>query len=563
MAPAGQIAANPESDKGMTVIRDADAFFAGLDCPGLVQEQCLRRIVRANEDCEYGRQYRFHEIRTIRDYQHNVPVVTYADLEPSVARMARGEPGILTHELVRRFFATSGSTGAAKMVPVTSSLVADKSRAFGVFWSLIFRDHPAAAAGRVVGNFSDSSGASQVPCGLPLSSEGAFWNAVGAATQRRGRSPIPHCVSGIGDPGSRYYTVARILLEEDVSLLMALNPSTLLMLFRKLNLFLDDLIADIERGGLNPGIEVGADVRQYVNGAYQGNPARAGQLRAVLRKTGQPVSASELWAAIKLIVSWRSPMQAPYLRLLEPYVGPVPQRDYLLMASEGVIAIPVEDGLSGGVLATPFHFYEFVAEDDIESPSPPVRLATDLEVGRSYVVLLTTSAGLYRYNIGDVVRVRGLQGRTPVVEFLHRCGATCSLTGEKLTEQHVIEAMNAVTSRYRTTLEGFTLHPASHGFPHYILLIEPSGDGEAADMSTLLHAFEDALFTNNVEYRAKRYSERLGPTELWQAAPGTYEAWRRRRIAAGANDAQIKPVRLTRDARFSDGFAIQQRIAGR
>jgi hypothetical protein len=547
----------------MSAVRDANSFLDRLDSPDQVQEQCLHRIVRANQDCEYGRQHRFHEIRTIRDYQRTVPIVTYADLEPSITRMARGEPGVLTHEPVRRFFATSGSTGAAKLVPVTSSLVADKSRAFGVFWSLIFRNHPAAAAGKVVGNFSDSSGAGQVPCGLPLSSEGAFWNAVGAATQRRGRSPIPHCVSAISDPGSRYYTVARILLEEDVSLLMALNPSTLLMLLRNLNLLFEDLIADIERGGLNSGIEVGDDVRQHVNATYRGNPARAAQLRALPRGPGQPVSASELWPAMKLVVSWRSPMQAPYLRLLEPYLGPLPQRDYLLMASEGVIAIPVEDGLSGGILATPFHFHEFIAEDDIEAPSPPVRLAADLEVGRSYVVLLTTSAGLYRYNIGDVVRVSGLRGRTPMVEFLHRFGATCSLTGEKLTEQHVIQAMDTVIRGHGIALEGFTLHPASHGFPHYILLIEPSGAGAALDMSTLLHAFEDALCTYNIEYRAKRHSERLGPPELWLAAPGGHEAWRRRRIAAGANDAQIKPVRLTRDARFSDGFAIQQRVAAR
>jgi hypothetical protein len=542
--------------------RDLEAFLNGLGRPDVVQEQCLlQRIVRANEDCEYAHRYRFHEIKTVLDYQRSVPIVSYADLDPWIRRIAIGEQGILTREPVRRFFATSGSTGTAKTVPVTSSLIAEKSRAFGVYWSLLFQNHPAAANGKVVGNFSESGGTATVSSGLPLTSEGAFWNTVGAATQRRGRSPIPKCVSAISDPDIRYYTVARILLEEDVSLLMALNPSTFLVLLRKLDLFIEDLVADVERGGLKPEIRVSAEVRRHVTETYRGNPERARRLRKLLRKTGRPATACEIWPSLRLVVSWRSPMQAPYLRLLQPYLGQVAQRDYLLMASEGVIAIPIDDETSGGVLATPFHFYEFIAEDDIESPAPAVRLASELEVGRNYVVLLSTTAGLYRYNIGDVVRVRGMQERTPIVEFLHRTGATCSLTGEKLTEQQVIQAMSAATLRHGIVLEGFTLHPAPHGFPHYVLLIEPSRAGESAHPAALLNIFEDALCTRNIEYCAKRRSERLGPPELWVAAPGTYYEWRRRRITSGANDAQIKPIHLTRDAQFSVGFAIRERIA--
>jgi hypothetical protein len=556
-APLGYSIKEPD----VPVARDLDELFGGLDRPDLAQQRCLQRIVQANADCEYGRRYRFDDIGTVRDYQRNVPIVTYADLEPWIARIATGSANVLTCEPVRRFFATSGSSGVAKTVPVTSSFIAQKSRAFGMYWGSLFRDHPDAAAGKVVGNFSDTSGGGSVPCGLPLTSEGAFWSEVGAATQRRGRSPIPRCVSAITDTDARYYAVARILLEEPVSLLMALNPSTLLVLFRKLNFFSEELVADVERGGLNPDIRADGDARQHVSDVYRGNPQRAQQLRELLRRSGPPPTAGEIWPSLRLVVSWRSPMQASYLRLLESYLGRVPQRDYLLMASEGIIAIPTEDDTSGGVLATPIHFYEFIAEEDADSPAPPVQLAADLEVGRSYVVLLSTSAGLYRYNIGDVVRVRAMRGRTPVVEFLHRSGATCSLTGEKLTEQQVIEAMSVVSLRHGLAVEGFTLHPASNGFPHYVLLVELSAAAGPADPSQLLNAFEDELCARNTEYRAKRRSERLGPPELWMAAPGAYEAWRSRRVAAGANDAQIKPIHLTRDPRFSADLAIRQRVA--
>lgn len=545
----------------MAVERDIDALLGGLARPDELQEDCLlNRVIRPNERCEYGRRHGFSAIRTIRDYQRSVPVVTYADIEPQIARIANGEPQVLTSEPVRRFFETSGSTGAAKTIPVTSSLIADKARAFGVYWGLLFQSHPDAALGRVVGNFSESGGARTAASGLPITSEGAYWNAVGAATQRRGRSPLPRSISQIADPDSRYYTVARILLEEDVSLLMALNPSTLLVLFRKLCAFAEDLIRDVERGGLRRGLEVSAEVRDHVAAAYTGNPERARSLRGLLRSADPALAAHEVWPMLRLVVSWRSPMQRPYLRLLEPHLAALPQRDYILMASEGVIAIPAADHASGGVLATPFHFYEFIPEEDLASPSPRALLASELEVGRSYVVLLSTSAGLYRYNIGDVVRVTGMRERTPVVEFLHRAGSTCSITGEKLTEEHVVEAMNAAAPALGLAVEGFTLHPAPDGFPHYVLLLEPSGPPAPGTLRALLHAFERELAERNVEYGAKRRSERLGPPELWVAARGSYEARRRHRMEGGANDAQLKPVHLTRDARFSAAFDVSERL---
>src|SRR5262249_48643438 len=155
--------------------------------------------------------------------------------------------------------------------------------------------------------------------------------------------------------------------------------------------------------------------------------------------------------------------------------------DYILMASEGVVAIPFDDRRSGGLLATPIHFYEFIPEEQAERPDPDVLLAGDLEVGQSYVVVLSTTAGLYRYNINDVVRVTGKKGRTPVVEFLYRAGATSSIIGEKLTEEQVVGAVGALCNRLGLTLEGFTLAPAAQGFPRYVLLAELGAPGAPAD----------------------------------------------------------------------------------
>jgi hypothetical protein len=549
----------------MAVARDLETFLGGLDRPEALQESALlERVVAPNAGSEYGRRHAFDAIRTVRDYQKAVPIVRYADIAAEIERAVGGEPGVLVTEPLRRVFLTSGSSAKPKTIPVTSSFIGDKSRAFGLYWAFLFDQHPDAQAGKVVGNFSDSGGSHRLPSGLPASSEGSYWSAVGAAAQQRGKSPLPKFVGAIADSNARYYTVARILAEENVSLMMALNPSTILLLLRKMNELCDTLIADVERGGLAPAFDVGDEVRAHVAAKYPGNPARAAELRALLQPGADPVlAAHRVWPGLRLVVSWRSPMQRPYLELLEPHLGPVAQRDYILMASEGVIAIPFEDRRSGGLLATPIHFYEFIPEDQAERPDPDVLLAGDLEVGKTYVVVLSTTAGLYRYNINDVVRVSGKKGRTPIVEFLYRTGATSSITGEKLTEEQVVSAVGALCNRLGLTLEGFTLAPAAQGFPRYVLLVEPGAPGLEADRSAFRAApaiLDAELQARNIEYGAKRSSQRLGAPELWVLAPGSYEQHRQRRIAEGANDAQIKPVGLTRDAGFAARFEVLERF---
>ena len=419
--------------------RETEQFMAGLDRPATTQGQCLLdRIVEPNRDCEYGRRHGFADIRSVRDYQSRVPIVRYDDLRNDIDRITRGEQGVLTCEPVRRFFLTSGSTGDPKYIPVTGAFVRDKWRAFSIFWDSVFARHPQARQGTIVTNFADLGQGTTTPGGLPCTSESSFWAAWTARLRVGSAGPFPTELSQIEDYDSRYYTVARILLEENVSLLMTLNPSTIVVLLQKMGEFAEDLIRDVARGGVAGPGHLPRAVRNHIAARYKGNPERAAQLEAMLRSASPgapPFVASRVWPGLKLVICWRSAMLAPYLRLLEPLLGPVAQRDYISMASEGILAIPLEDGPSGGVLPTSIHFYEFIPQEQTDRAEPDVLLADQIEAERDYAIVLSTSAGLYRYQIGDVVRVKGFLDKTPIIEFRHRLGATCSLTGEQLTEE--------------------------------------------------------------------------------------------------------------------------------
>jgi hypothetical protein len=499
-------------------------------------------------------------IGTVDDFRAAVPLCRFEELRPQIDRMIAGEQGVLVTEPVRRFFVTSGSSSLPKYIPVTSSFVRDKWLGFQSYWKQIYRDHPELHRGVVVRNFTDAGHQRVLSSGMLCSPESSFWSAWSPGSAVSDHSPLPRAVLNIENMEARYYTIARILLETNVSAMMTLNPSTILRLFELIHSCSESLIRDIRDGGLSNNINDSV-VRPYVTERYHGNPTRARQLQQLLSDQGRAFDAASVWPDLRLVICWRSVPVLPYLQLLAPYLKNVPQRDYITMASEGIIAIPFEDSVSGGALATDIHFYEFIPEEQADFPDPPTLLAHELESGRHYVVVLTTSAGLYRYVIGDVVNVSGFVGTTPILDFRYRHGNTCSLTGEKLTEDQVAGSVSHTASVFGLSLPLFVLCPVAEPFPHYVLISELPSRSDRKIMSSFLDEFDRELARRNVEYESKRASGRLGPPEFWAPSPGSFAALRNERLANGASDVQIKVACLTRDMNWYQRFTFIERIS--
>ena len=145
-----------------------------------------------------------------------------------------------------------------------------------------------------------------------------------------------------------------------------------------------------------------------------------------------------------------------YLRKLPELYGDTPVRDLGYMASEGRGATPLVNSGAGGVLNVTSHFFEFVPEEERDDPDKTFLTADQLESNREYYIYFTTSAGLYRYDINDVVRVVDWYRRTPVIQFVRKGQGMTSITGEKLTESQVTGALLDVLSVTGYEIEHFT-----------------------------------------------------------------------------------------------------------
>jgi hypothetical protein len=227
------------------------------------------------------------------------------------------------------------------------------------------------------------------------------------------------------------------------------------------------------------------------------------------------------------------------------------------------MTIPFANDTPAGVLDICSHYFEFVPEAGADSPSPTVLGAHELREGHSYFIVPTTASGLYRYQISDLVRVRGFLGRTPLVEFLGKGHRFANLTGEKLSEHQVTQAMELSAERTGLHVGGYSLAPVwDDAQPYYGLFIEEPDAANEAALRHFLADYDRALGEQNIEYAAKRESQRLGPVRAFVLPAGTWANWDRDRLAkTGGSPEQYKHPCLIGDVAFKETLLVLREVA--
>jgi hypothetical protein len=531
----------------MLVSLESEQFFRRCSELKPVQRALLLDNIGCNAQCEYGRRYGFDDIKSPDDFRRRVPLVSYEDIRADVDRMAAGERNVLTAERVLAFFKTSGSLAAPKLVPVTPSLVREKARAFGVFWQEVYKAHPSLRSGRVIANFTDSGQVERTGGGHDVLSEATFWGRRTHGLHARERWPVPRELRFVADHAHRHYAAARLILQGPLHGMMCLNPSTLLMFCRIIEERIGQLL-----GGLHDG-DWGRTDDDFLAGLPAGlsshlkaDKARARALSAAM-EPGPALTLKRFWPTLEQAICWRSQIVQPYYRQLAPYLEGIDERDYITQSSECIMAIAVQDRTSGGPLAYQSHFFEFIPDTEIEAPNPGTCFGWELEQGRCYEPVVTTGGGLYRYRTGDCIRVNGFQAQVPIIEFLYRTGRTSSMTGEKLTEFQVSEAVRRTREQCGSAPREVLCFPRSGRVPHYALLLNWMDERAPADVAAHRHAirqwikeFDCQLSRLNQEYGDKCASGRLGAITGLIAGGRGFEEYRRMRQAASVSDAQRK-----------------------
>lgn len=543
------------------VRRRLAAFEAATKRPEKVQIELLFDILRRQAWTGFGKDHSFRTLQTLGDFRKRLPVKGYDYIEPYMRRVLKGDTkALLADKKIHMFAMTSGTTASRKYIPVTDQYLADYRRGWNIWGLKVFRDHPEVRMRPIVqlsGDWQEFFTDTGIPCGA----------VTGLTAQMQLRIIrwiycVPGIVGKVKDPAAKYYLALRLSVPKKVGMIIAANPSTLINMARAGDQEKESLIRDIRDGTLSDRFDIPADVRAAVaRRIAKRDPARAKVLEDIVRRTGT-LLPKDYWPSDCIIGNWTGGSVGSYLRHYPSYYGQTPVRDVGLIASEGRMTIPISDATPSGVLDVTSHYYEFIPEEEGDSPNPTVLSAHELVEGRTYYILLTTAYGLYRYNIFDVVRCTGYFNKTPLVEFLSKGAHIANITGEKVSEYQVLAAMREALGQVHANLGTYSVAPCwDDEMPYYGLFAETGDLTSHAQGRALTQALEDRLAAINIEYASKRESRRLGPLRLFLLPKGAWHEWDRQRLArTGGTLEQYKHPCLINDPKFRQSVTILDEV---
>jgi len=498
---------------------ERDRFQAALIQPRRTQQQILHGILEENRDTVVGRAYDFATITDYASFCQRVPIYTYDDLAPWIRRTAAGEPKVLTAEPAIAFELTGGSTQGAKLIPYTRSGIQGFQRAVFTWLGDLITHRPAIRQGRTYWAISPvARQAAATEGGIPigLASDAAYFGEeVGAWIGEL--LAVPTHLAAIAQVDEwRYQTVLHLLAAADLSFVSVWSPTFLLQFVDEMQRSGDRLVKDLHHG----------------TATLSAHPARAAAIKAAFATA--PLDLSCIWPQLDTISCWTSAASRAFLPRLQSHSPRVWIQGKGLLATEGVVTLP-QMGCSAPVLALRSGFYEFL--DEAHRPY----LCHQLQVGQDYRVVMTTASGLYRYDLGDRVRVVGWHQQTPLLEFVGRAGLTSDLCGEKLTEAFIVNQFRALQLEF-TAGAFMMLVPSLESHPHYVLVVDGAECDEAI-APLLLHRLDQRL-SINPQYAYARQISQIHPPKLYRVQQ-PLESYLRSRLQQGQRLGDIKPPVLS------------------
>jgi hypothetical protein len=530
--------------------------------PRAAQERLLRHILEKNQNTAFGKKHGFARIKTLRTYQKRVPICTYEDLKPYIDAERRGKHGQLTTEKPVLFAMTSGTTGDSKYIPVTPESRKAKSELMKVWLSAFYKDHPDIFSEKVLSIVSPEV-EELAPDGTPCGAEsGHAYRNIPAPIRKL--YALPYDVFEIEDYEARYYTILRIAAAQSLSLVVTVNPSTLLVLCERLEQHTRSLIRDIRHGGLSRRVKVSKEIREKIEGSLKADPKRADELQQLASHNHKKLTPKLIWPKLAAIACWQGGGVAAYLDKLKPYFPEnIPIRDLGYLASEHRGSVPLVDDASTGVLAVTTNVYEFFpAEKERKPRGTDLLTVADVELGKRYRVYVTTLGGLYRYDMNDIIEVAALHEQTPVIRFVQKTKGMVSFTGEKLSEAQVLSAVEQAFGSVKGKYEFISAVGEMNGHgPRYAFLTEFDKAPGQSQLKEIVKALDASLSEQNSEYASKRKSLRLDAPVLRVVRRGEFDKYRKRKVSGGRPDGQFKIVHLTDDKEFAKEFAVVCEVA--
>ncbi len=489
-----------------------------LEDVAAAQEERLRRVVKRCKNTLYGKKYRFSDIKSIKDFQQNVPFSNFERMQPYILRCTRGEQNILFPDKILMFIATSGTSGTAKYYPLGEQRVKEILLEFsqlGLFFvahtghydimdgaSLVVRAAPRLK--QMIGEYEVAhlGGAfSSFPLPGRLQALGNFRIAAGD------RLIPPQEVVELRDWERKAYLTARHAVAADIRMIGGVTSKSVGQLITTRNDYLDRLLSD---------------------------PELDEKTKAKLRRVSSEgrIDLQELWPNIRAVFTGGVSI-TPFRRILRDLLGDVTiwESYWANEATMGSQIFP-DKGLIPEISHT---FFEFIPYDDAEAE--PILLC-DVKRDTQYRVLVTNTAGFYRFELGDIVTFSALD--PPVFGEISRGSALIDIVQERMSESLFLRVLDRACEQFRTSFVDFAILPEmTTDVVRHVLFIEFTTPPD--DLEKFTDAVDLRLKRASFAYYTKRKQRALHRPAIIPVQQGGFNALIRK---LGRDSVQGKVTRL-------------------
>lgn len=471
--------------------------------PHDVQDEVLKKLLAAGRYSEFGQKYAFDDLLNYEDYKKRVPIHTYEQLFPYIERLLRGEQNILWPNEVKWFAKSSGTTNArSKFIPVTKDALEESHFKGGKDLLSIF-----------INNYPDT----KIFSGKGLAIGGSY----------RVNEFDPTNSSNYGD-------VSAVIMQN-------LPPWAEFIRTPSLEVALmDNWEQKIEKLA-NETTKV--DVTQIA-----GVPTWTVLLLQYIMEREKKNSVLEIWPNLEVFFHGAVSF-APYKKLFKTLI-PSDQMKYweTYNASEGFFGIQAEKDSEDLLLMLDYGvFYEFIPMEEFDKEYPDAIGLQDVEVGKNYAMVISTNAGLWRYNIGDTIKFTSVAPYK--IRISGRTKHFINAFGEEVIIENADTAITTACDQTGAVIDNFTAAPiflekSKRGGHEWIIEFK----SQPNDFNRFVHVLDDTLRKINSDYDAKRAHDiaLIAPT-VHSVSEGTFYNWMKKRGKLGG---QNKVPRLSNSREY-------------
>jgi len=465
--------------------------------PVATQQKVLEDLIRQAKNTQFGQDHHFSLIKTAKDFAKQVPIRDYEELKPYVDRVVQGEENVLWKGKPIYFAKTSGTTSGAKYIPLTKeSMPFHIQAARNAILNYI---HETGKADFVNGKmiFLQGSPILEQKNGIQLGRLSGIVAHFVPKYLQKNRLPSwkTNCIE---DWETKVDAIVEETINEDMAVISGI-PSWVQMYFEKMH----------QKGGKPVG-EIFKNFNLFIYGGVNYEPYRAKFENLI----GRMVDSIELFPASEGFFAYQDSQK---------------EKGMLLLLNSGI-------------------FYEFVKSDEFFTQNPKRYTIGEVELHINYVLIISTNAGLWAYNIGDTVQFTSLKPYRVIVSG--RIKHYISAFGEHVIGKEVEYALQEAMKETSIRVNEFTVAPQiapETGLPFHEWFIE--FENEPNNLEEFALDIDNFMRKQNVYYDDLIVGKVLQTLKITKVSKNGFQEYMK---SIGKLGGQNKLPRLSNDRKIAD-----------